>query len=249
MKSRPKIAFFDLAGCEGCQLQLTYLGAELLDILRLVNLVEFRELLSEKTDEQLDIAFVEGSVVTQESAERLQSIRQRCTKLVAYGSCATIGGINGMKNCRPPEESHQIVYGGNTNLFPVTATRALHQLVKVDYFIHGCPIYLPEFLKVFKCALADLPYRVPDYAVCVECKINENVCFYDKGVTCLGPVTRGGCNAWCINQGNICYGCRGLVSNPNRSGFEELLHDHQLDTNQIAHKITLYNATLESSDG
>jgi coenzyme F420-reducing hydrogenase gamma subunit len=101
---------------------------------------------------------------------------------------------------------------------------------------------------VFKAALAGLPYDVPDYSVCVECKFNENVCMYDRGVTCLGPVTRAGCNAWCINNGNVCYGCRGLVSNPNRAGSDEVLRAHGLDARDIVNKMMMYNAAMELAD-
>jgi len=248
MSAQPKVAFFDLACCEGCQLQVANLGEALLDLLGLVDLVEFRELMSERWEGGFDLAFVEGSVVNEESEQRLRDIRERSDRLVAYGSCATIGGVNGMKNCRPLVESQQEVYGEQRAQFPTTRTRALHQVVKVDYFIHGCPICPDEFLKVFKSALAGLPYQVPDYAVCVECKFNENVCLYDKGVTCLGPVTRAGCNSWCVNNGNVCYGCRGLVSNPNQAGAEEVLSLYDLDAKLIANKMLMYNAALELSD-
>ena len=245
---RPKVAFFDLSCCEGCQLQVANLGEALLDLFGLVDLVEFREVLSETWAGHYDIAFVEGSVVNEESEQRLREIRKRSALLVAYGSCATIGGVNGMKNRRSLEEVQSVVYGDNTDWFPASKTRALHQLVAVDYFIHGCPIHPDEFIKVLQSALAGLPYQVPDYAVCVECKFNENVCMYDKGVTCLGPVTRAGCNSWCINHGNVCYGCRGLVSNPNRAGAEEVLSSYRLDANLIANKMLMYNAAMEPGD-
>lgn len=245
---RLKVAFFDLACCEGCQLQVANLGEQLFDILDLVDLVEFREVMSETCSEPIDLAFVEGSVVNDEAADRLREIRRRSDKLVAYGSCATIGGVNGMKNRRPLSEIQREVYADKGGWYPVDKTQALHQLVAVDYFIHGCPVYPGEFLKVFKSALAGLPYHVPDYAVCVECKFNENICMYDKGVTCLGPVTRAGCNSWCVNNGNVCYGCRGLVSNPNRAGAEEVLRAHRLDADLIANKMLMYNAALELND-
>jgi sulfhydrogenase subunit delta len=245
---RPKVAFFDLSCCEGCQLQVANLGEALLDVLGLVDLVEFREIMSEIWVERYDVAIVEGSVVNVESEQRLLDIRQRSNLLVAYGSCATIGGVNGMKNCKPLPEVQAAVYGDKSDWFPATKTRALHQVVKVDYFIHGCPIHPDEFIKVLKSALAGLPYLVPDYAVCVECKFNENVCMYDKGVTCLGPVTRAGCNSWCVNNGNVCYGCRGMVSNPNKAGAEEVLRSYQLDANLITNKMLMYNAAMEPSD-
>ncbi|MBN1957803.1 MAG: hypothetical protein JXQ81_04995 [Desulfuromonadales bacterium] len=243
--SRPKVAFFDLACCEGCQLQVANLGEELLDILGRIELVEFREIMSENWPGRYDIAFVEGSVVNDEAEERLLEIRQRSDILIAYGSCATIGGINGIKNRRPIAEVQHAVYGERIDWFPARPTRALHHLVRVDYSIPGCPVYPPELIKVIKAALAGLPYVVPDYAVCVECKFNENVCMYDKGVTCLGPVTRAGCNSWCINHGNICYGCRGLVSNPNQAGAKEVLRRYRLDPDRIVDKMTMYNAAME----
>ena len=245
---RPKVAFFDLSCCEGCQLQVANLGEALLDVLGLVDLVEFREVMSERWEGRFDVAIVEGSVVNEESEERLRDIRERSNVLVAYGSCATIGGVNGMKNRKPLPEVQAAVYGDKTDWFPASKTRALHHIVKVDYFIHGCPIHPDEFIKVLKSALAGLPYQVPDYAVCVECKFNENVCMYDKGVTCLGPVTRAGCNSWCVNNGNVCYGCRGMVSNPNQAGAEDVLRSYELDANQIANKMMMYNAAMENND-
>src|SRR5512138_3652251 len=95
---RPKVAFFDLSCCEGCQLQLVNAGELLLEIVNLVDIVEFREAISETWAGPLDVAFVEGSVTDEHAAERLRTIRARTKTLVALGSCATTGGVNGMKN-------------------------------------------------------------------------------------------------------------------------------------------------------
>jgi len=58
---KPKVAFFELSSCEGCQLQLVNNEATLLDFLSLVDVRTFRESMTEKFDDY-DIAFVEGSV-------------------------------------------------------------------------------------------------------------------------------------------------------------------------------------------
>ena len=55
--SKPKVAFFDFACCEGCQLQMANFGEVLLDILNLVDIVTFREVMSEKS-EIYDIAII-----------------------------------------------------------------------------------------------------------------------------------------------------------------------------------------------
>lgn len=242
--NKPKVAFFDFTCCEGCQLQMANFGDTLLDILNLIDLVEFREIMSEKSDDY-DIAIVEGSITTSHGVERIKKIRKKAKIIIAYGSCATIGGINGMKNKFDLEEIKKYVYKDGAKYFETLPTRALHQVVKVDYFIHNCPVYPPEVLTVLKAVLAGLPYNPPDYAVCVECKLNENECMYDKGITCLGPVTRAGCNSWCINNGNICYGCRGMVSNPAKCGQIDILEKHKIPLDWVTSKIDMYNKPRE----
>lgn len=221
------------------------LGETLLDILRFIDLKEFREVMSEKWDGELDIAIIEGSITDLHGEQRIRKIRERSKALVAYGSCATIGGVNGMKNAFVPDDIQQYVYGTDYRFFPTEKTKAVRQVVKVDYFVHGCPIYPPEFLTVLKAALRGNSYTVPDYPVCVECKLNENVCMYDRGVNCLGPVTRAGCNSWCMNNGNICYGCRGLVSNPNDKGINAVLQKYNVSLNLIMNKMSMYNSCRE----
>ncbi|HET7317964.1 MAG TPA: hypothetical protein VFK23_02395, partial [Nitrospirota bacterium] len=67
---RPNVAFFELTSCEGCQLQIVNNEATLFNFLSLVNIVNFREVMTEKTD-AFDIAFVEGSVTRADEVERL----------------------------------------------------------------------------------------------------------------------------------------------------------------------------------
>jgi sulfhydrogenase subunit delta len=241
---KPKVAFFDFSCCEGCQLQVANFGEALLDILGLIDVVMFREVMSEQSDDY-DVAIVEGSITTSHDIERIKKIRATAKVLIAYGSCATIGGINGMKNNFDLADIKQYVYKDGAKYFESIPTHPLHQIVKVDYFVHGCPVYQPEFVKVLKSALAGLPYAVPDYAVCTECRFNENVCMFDKGITCMGPVTRAGCNSWCVNNGNICYGCRGMLSNPAQEGQMDILKKHKIALDWVVNKMNMYNKPRE----
>ena len=199
--------------------------------------------MSEKGD--YDVAIVEGSITDHHAVERIKKIREKAKVLIAYGSCATIGGVNGMKNNFKLNEIKEYVYKKDAKHFDSIPTRPLDQVVKVDYYVHGCPVYLPEFVKVLKAALMGMPYRVPDSAVCVECRFNENECMYDKGITCLGPVTRSGCNSWCINNGNVCYGCRGLVTNPAENGQKDVLEKHKISADWVLNKMNMYNKARE----
>jgi len=59
--AKPRVAFFDFTACEGCQLQLLNKEATMFDFLDLVEIVNFREAMTERSD-NYDIAFVEGSI-------------------------------------------------------------------------------------------------------------------------------------------------------------------------------------------
>lgn len=246
MGNKPKVAFFDFACCEGCQLQVTNMGELLLDVLGAIDVVEFREVMSEKWDQNFDVVFVEGSITTPHAVEQIKRLRERTKVLIAYGSCAAIGGVNGMKNNYSLEEIRKSVYGDKAHFFETIPTKAVHQVVKVDYSIPGCPVYLPEVVAVLKAILAGLPRPVPDHAVCTECKLNENVCMYQRGVTCLGPVTRAGCNSWCVNNGNICYGCRGMVTNPNENGAKDVIAKYKVPMDFVVNKMNMYNKCREN---
>jgi len=76
----------------------------------------------------------------------------------------------------------------------------------------------------------------------VECKLREIECVFEKGMICLGPVTRGGCEAQCPGVGQYCTGCRGLVTDPNLKGMEEILVQHGLSVDEAWKRLELYNA-------
>ena len=112
---KPKIAFFDFACCEGCQLQVVNLEAEMLDLLGAVDIVQFREAMTEKSDDY-DIAFVEGSITREKDIPRLKKIREQAAVLVALGACATIGGVNCLKNFQPSGRGQKIRLRGQGRL-------------------------------------------------------------------------------------------------------------------------------------
>lgn len=245
--AKPKVAFFDFASCEGCQLQITNLGETLLDVLGAIDVVEFREAISEKWDGDYDVVLIEGSIGDHHAEERLKKIRARAKVLIAYGACACTGGVNGMKNSFELDEIRASVYGKDYKLFDSTPTKAVDQVVKVDYYVNGCPIYAPELVEVLKCALRGLPYTVPDKPVCSECKLNENVCMYERGLVCLGPWTKAGCNSWCVNNGNICYGCRGLLSHPATQAAMDIIKKYNLKPELMKNKFDMYNKSKEGA--
>lgn len=246
-KEKVRIAFFDFADCEGCQLQITYLNEALVGVLEHCDIVNFREAISEKSDDY-DIAFVEGSITREHDVERLKKIRSNAKLLIAYGACACTGGVNGLRRKYSDEEAKEIVYKGREFELDAGWPRPVHEVVKVDHYIHGCPTNNDETVKALKSILLGKGYRPPNFAVCVECKLRENVCLFEKGQVCMGPVTRAGCDAWCTSYGNTCYGCRGLLDNPAEEGQQDILEKNGYTMEQLMQKFDLYNACRMEAD-
>lgn len=211
--SKPTVAFFDFACCEGCQLTVLKLDENLLTLLEHVRIVEWREAMTGKAD-HYDIAFCEGSVCSEADIQRAKDIRSRSGILVSLGSCASIGCHNALRNRFSGQDPVELVYGPDANLDTISV-RPITAVVQTDYQVLGCPVSLPEFVMVFKSVLMGKSHTPPNQPVCVECKLKDNVCVLEKGMFCLGPVTRCGCNAICTSYGDPCQGCRGFIDQAN----------------------------------
>lgn len=242
---KPKVAFFDFTSCEGCQLDtLNLTGEELIDLLNAVDIVNFREVKTER-ENNYDIAFVEGSISRESEIPRLQQIRDHAKVVVALGACACIGGINCLKNHLPMDEALRMVYVEDAKYYDTIPARPIDAVISVDFYVRGCPINTAEFLKVVKALLLDKKPEIPSYPVCVECKMAGNVCVFEKGITCLGPVIRAGCNAICVSSGRYCWGCRGLVDDPNIASQKDILEKYGLTVEQVIEKFKIYNTVAE----
>jgi sulfhydrogenase subunit delta len=246
---KPRVAIFDFACCEGCQLQIVNLEEELLDLLTLVQPVEWREAISDQSEEY-DIAIVEGSITRPEDEEKLKQIRARAKVLVALGACATIGGINKLKNQFEMDDVRKRVYGKDAGMphLNTVPTRALHEVVKVDLNIHGCPINNKEFAYIIRCLAMGKEPVIPGYPVCVECKMKGNVCRYEYGEVCLGPVTRAGCAAPCPTAGFWCFGCRGYVDDPNVQAAREVMDQYGKTMDDLKTRLLLFGSKQEHTD-
>jgi len=247
--AKPRLAFFSFASCEGCQLQFLNLEDEILDILPHVEVVEFREAIDNRSD-TYDVAFVEGSITRAADEEKVKHIRQQAAVLVAFGACATTGGVNRLKNFQPLEAVRKTVYGDKWSLpaLDTCPTKSVGEVVKVDFNLHGCPAAKKEILELTLALLQGRPPRFPDYPVCVDCKLRENVCLFHKGQICLGPITRAGCDQPCPTVGARCIGCRGLVGNPNKTAAADVLADAGLTVDDILREFRLFQGYAEEAE-
>ena len=222
--AKVKCAWFDFTSCEGCQIELTNFGEPFVELLEHVEPVEFREAMSEKTEEQIDVAFIEGSFSREADRRRLEQIRARASIVVAYGACAVSGGVNALKN--HTSDYAEEVYGEDAKRPHLASQKALPiaEAIKVDFDIPGCPIDKAEFVRVVEQLVhGTTKVYIPSYPVCVECKRRETLCRYDDNDHCLGPIARAGCDAPCPADGIPCEACRGMIDNPNEAAMEKVL--------------------------
>lgn len=234
---RPKVAVFDFTDCEGCELQLANKEETLVDFLKAIEIVNFREIMSEKS-EDYDIAFIEGAISRADEIERLLTIRQKAKFLIAFGSCACYGGVNRLKNKFSLAEVNKEVYGDiPKETFPV---RSVKELVHVDFEIPGCPVSKAEVERIVQHIIWEVPYQFPVYPVCFECKQRFTICRFELGELCLGPISAGGCDAPCPAGGLACWGCRGICAAPNIKEFFELTKERGFSKEEVLERMDFF---------
>jgi coenzyme F420-reducing hydrogenase gamma subunit len=152
--SKPIIATASLAGCFGCHMSILDIDER---ILQLIELVDFNK--SPITDiktftQQCDIGIIEGGCCNSENVEVLKDFRKNCKILISLGECAIMGGLPAMRNGIPVRECLEEAYWGgptvsentekimpNDEELPIILDKVypLHEIVKVDYYLPGCP--------------------------------------------------------------------------------------------------------------
>lgn len=245
---KPKIGVYGLTSCAGDQLVILNCEDELLDIVGALDIKSFLMAMSGGDDDcPLDIVFVEGTVVQPEDEEMLKRLRERATLLIAIGTCAVWGGIPAMQNENNHEELKRNVYGKAGEIFETVVPQPLSSIVKVDLAISGCPIEKEQLLRAVASLLhGDLP-RLPNYAVCTECKIAEHLCLLvEKGQLCLGPITVAGCKARCPSYGQPCIGCRGPVEEANISSEVRVLKEKGFTQSDIQNRLRTFAGSADS---
>jgi len=221
------LAIFSLTCCEGCQFAILKSYDNFEKLQNFYQIKNFRLGQEENLPGPFDVALVEGTPESEREIKLLKNIRKSAEIVIAIGSCADLGGIQSERNRLPKK------YIGQDNV------KTVHDVIKTDYTIPGCPI---EQKELFKCLLDiywDKVFRLPSVGVCFECQKNQNECLLKKGIPCLGPVTRAGCNSVCINGGEACLGCRGPIPQANFHKLREIL-ETMLDENEINNLLTIY---------
>lgn len=148
--ANPKIAIFDLTDCEGCELQFLSLKEKLLEFSEDFEIAAWRLVQPSPVElPEVDVAIVQGTVITEKDREMILKIRQKAKILVALGECARTGWIPAWLKKEDRPKAIKYVYGENYQPKAVDAL-PLKDVVKVDYELAGCPVELKtleEFLE------------------------------------------------------------------------------------------------------
>ncbi|MFJ2349883.1 NADH-quinone oxidoreductase subunit B family protein [Streptomyces antimycoticus] len=234
--SRPSLAVWKFASCDGCQLTLLDCEDELLPLTDRVRITHFLEMSSAEDSREpatlagagpYDLSLVDGSITTAEDVRRIHRIRRISRRLVTIGACATAGGIQALRNFADVEEFRAAVYASPEYIATLDTSTPISAHVPVDFELRGCPIDRGQLLEVITAFLAGRKPNVSGHSVCFECKRRGTTCItVAQGIPCLGPVTHAGCGALCPAYGRGCYGCFGPMVQPNLEAMvRELRHD------------------------
>jgi len=173
--AKPKIATTSLAGCFGCHMSVLDIDER---ILKLVELVDFDKSPIDDLKTftgRCTVGLIEGGCANEENVEVLREFRKHCDVLIAVGECAIMGDIPAMRNMVPLKECLDEAYlngpsvhnpSGQVPNDPeipllLNKVRPVNEVVKIDYFLPGCPPSADTIWQALTALLGGKPVELP----------------------------------------------------------------------------------------
>ncbi len=227
-----RVAIVSLSSCLGCQMVLLSLEEYLFTLISENNVSYAPFIMDQKDLPETDLVLVEGTVRNGDDYRKAKEVREKTERIVALGTCACYGGVQGLADMFSVERLMRRRYeaGASFDGEPQRIDRLLplDSYVRVDAYMPGCPPPA-ELLKSFlEFALAGTMPSREGSSVCSECDVSgiglpqagprrttgeapvAGRCLLEQGFLCMGPLTRDGCGALCLSELAIpCSGCRG----------------------------------------
>jgi len=234
---KAKVSTEWLSGCSGCHVAVVDLHEKLLNLVDSIEFVRIPVLMDVRDYPKADIGLVEGAIRSDHDREAVLKMRESVDKLVAFGTCASYGGVSGLGWLYKDDAILSKVYGG---LPTTTCTERpqgapvlehsvipIDEVVEVDVHLPGCPPHPYYIAQAIKVLLGEEGAVMPAGTVCSQCNRKmvkregvvfqkgavtapeKDICFLSQGVICLGSVTLERCRAQCTNKGVTCAGCTG----------------------------------------
>ncbi len=167
--NKVRLATTWLDGCSGCHMSLLDMDERLIALADKVDIVYSPIVDAHEFPENVDVTLVEGAISSDEDEEKAKVIRARTKILVSFGDCAVTANVPSMRNFFKLDELYNRAYVENATLnqqvpgvrIPhlLKKTRPVHEVVKVDIFLPGCP---PQPDVIFFLVSELLEGRVPD---------------------------------------------------------------------------------------
>lgn len=173
-KDKKVIATVSLAGCFGCHMSLLDIDVDLLDVVELVSFDKSPLTDIKSFSKRCHVGLIEGGCCNSENIETLRLFRENCDILVALGECAVWGGIPAMRNTVPLSECLEEAYlysatsEANAKIVPhhedlpliLDRVYGCNEIVKIDYYIPGCPPDAKHIWKAVKNLLWGEEYSI-----------------------------------------------------------------------------------------
>ena len=144
-----RLATIWLDGCSGCHMSLLDTDERLLALAPAIDLVYGPLVDIKEFPENVDVTLVEGAISSEEDLHKIGVVRSRTKILVSLGDCAVTGNVPAMRNSHPARKMLERIYvdgsqenrGVPTDGVPPLLRHAvpLHEVVKVDLHVPGCP--------------------------------------------------------------------------------------------------------------
>lgn len=173
--SKPKIATTSLAGCFGCHMSLLDIDDRILQLIELIDFDKSPIDDIKKIEGRCAVGLIEGGCCNEENVHVLQEFRTHCDVLVSLGDCATMGGIPAMRNNIPLVECFDEAYRTGVTVYnpsgivpndpdiPLILDKVYpaHEVVKIDYFLPGCPPSADAIWAAVTALLSGNPIELP----------------------------------------------------------------------------------------
>jgi NAD-reducing hydrogenase small subunit len=150
-------------------MSLLDMDERLIDVLAQVDLVYSPLVDTKEYPENVDVVLIEGAVSSVEDREKIQKIRSRSKFLVSLGDCAVTSNVPGMRNRFKIEDVEHRAYIENADInqqiprdvIPrmLPHSQPIHEYVKVDLYVPGCP---PDADTIYFVLTELLAGRIPN---------------------------------------------------------------------------------------
>ena len=169
--SKLKLATVWLDGCSGCHKSFLDMDERLLELAEVVDVVYSPIVDTKEFPDEVDIALVEGAVSSVDDEKKIKKVRDHTKTLVAMGDCAITGNVPSMRNPIGPEAILDRAYIQNVSAQPqipcivvpklLRVVRPIHEFVKVDVFLPGCPPSADTFHTALTALVNGGPLDIP----------------------------------------------------------------------------------------